>query len=91
VIPGLTQATLNVPLTGAQSEYAPRLMQVDFSLSKNFSVGHVRINPKLDLFNALNSDDYTSVTSMQFGAATYKRPSVILQSRVIRVGADIRW
>ena len=91
IIPGMTQAVLTVPLVGANTEYVPRLMQVDFSLAKNFSVGHVRVNPKLDLFNAFNSDDYTAVTSTQFGAATYKRPSTILQGRIIRIGADIKW
>jgi hypothetical protein len=91
IITGLTQASLNVPLTPAQTEYAPRLLQVDFSLAKNFTVGTVRINPKLDLFNAFNSDDYTGVSSMQYGAATYKRPSTILQGRIIRIGADIKW
>ena len=49
------------------------------------------MTPKLDIFNALNSDDYTSVSSTQFGAATYMRPSVILQGRIIRIGADVRW
>ena len=91
IIPGMTQSVLTIPLVAAQTEYAPRLFQADFSLSRNFSIGQVRINPKLDLFNALNSDDYTAVTSMQYGAATYKRPSVILQGRIIRVGADLKW
>ena len=61
IIPGLTQSTLLVQLTPAQTEYAARLTQVDFSFAKNFSLGHVRINPKLDIFNAFNSDDYTAV------------------------------
>jgi hypothetical protein len=87
----MTQSGLTVPLVPAQTEYAPRLTQVDLSLSKNFSAGRVRVNPKLDVFNAFNSDDWTAVTSMQFGAATYKRPSVILQGRVIRIGADLKW
>jgi hypothetical protein len=91
IIPGLTQSGLTIPLVAAQTEYAPRLTQVDFSFAKNFSVGRVRVNPKLDLFNAFNSDDYTAVTSTQYGAATYKRPSVILQGRIIRIGADLKW
>ena len=91
IIPGMTQAGLTIPLVAAQTEYLPRLNQVDFSFAKNFSIGHVKINPKLDLFNAFNSDDYTAVTSTQFGAVTYKRPSTILQARVIRIGADIKW
>ncbi len=91
IIPGMTQAGLTVPLVAAQTEFAPRLLQVDFSLAKSFTIGGVRINPKLDLFNALNSDDYTGVTSTQFGAATYLRPSTILQGRIIRFGADLKW
>ena len=91
VIPGLTQATLNIPLVAPQTEYAPRLTQVDFSLAKTFSSGRFRVTPKLDLFNALNSDDYTSVSTMQYGAASYRRPSVVLQGRIIRVGADVKW
>ena len=46
--------------------------------------------PKLDIFNALNSDDYTAVSTTQFAAATYMRPSVILQGRIVRIGADLR-
>ena len=91
IIPGMTQSSLTIPLVGANTEYAPRLTQVDFSFAKNFSLGSVRINPKLDIFNAFNSDDFTSVSSMQYGAATYQRPSVILQGRIIRFGADIKW
>ncbi len=91
VVPGLTPATINVPLIAPATEYAPRLNQVDLAVSKSFNAGHVRILPKLDIFNALNSDDYTAVTSMQFAAATYQRPSTILQGRIIRIGVDVKW
>ena len=91
VIPNMTQSSLTIPLVAANTEYAPRLTQVDFSFAKNFTVRTVRINPKLDIFNAFNADDYTAVSTMQFGAAAYQRPSVILQGRIIRFGADIRW
>ena len=91
VIPGLTNATINVPLRAPATEYAPRVNQVDFSASKSFQVARFRIQPKLDIFNALNSDDYTGVSSMVYAAAAYQRPSTILQGRVIRVGADVKW
>ncbi|MFN7981467.1 MAG: TonB-dependent receptor [Vicinamibacterales bacterium] len=91
IIPNMTQAGLTIPLVAAQTEYAPRLTQVDLSFGKNFTLGSVKVNPKLDLFNAFNSNDWTGVASMQYGAATYKRPSVILQGRVIRIGADLKW
>ena len=91
IVPGLTQASLNVLLNAPQTEYAPRLNQFDFSASKTFRHNSMSVNPKLDVFNAFNSDAYTGVSSMQFGAATYKRPSTILQARIIRVGIDIKW
>jgi hypothetical protein len=84
-------ANIQVPLVAPETEYTPRINQVDFSVSKRFEFGAVRMTPKLDLFNALNSDDYSSVVTAQFGAATYKQPSVILQGRIIRVGVDVTW
>lgn len=84
-------ASISVPLTAPETEYTPRINQVDFSVSKSFEFGAVRLNPKLDIFNALNSDDYTAVSSTQWGAATYFRPSTILQGRIIRFGIDARW
>ncbi|HEX6162373.1 MAG TPA: carboxypeptidase regulatory-like domain-containing protein [Vicinamibacterales bacterium] len=84
-------ASISVPLVAPETEYTPRINQFDFSASKSIEFGAIRVTPKLDIFNALNSDDYTSVVSTQFGAATYMRPSVVLQGRIIRVGADVRW
>lgn len=84
-------ASISVPLVAPETEYTPRITQVDFSVSKSFEFGKVRLNPKLDLFNALNSDDYTAVATAQYGAATYMRPSTILQGRIIRFGVDLKW
>jgi hypothetical protein len=84
-------ANIQVPLVAPETEYTPRINQVDFSISKRFEFGMFRLTPKMDLFNALNSDDYSSVATAQFGAATYKQPSVILQGRIIRIGADVTW
>ncbi len=80
-----------MPLVAPETEFTPRINQFDFSVSKSFEFGKFRVQPKLDLFNALNSDDYTGVATTQFGAATYLRPSVILQGRIIRIGADLRF
>ncbi len=84
-------ANIQVPLVAPETEYTPRINQVDFSMSKRFEFGAFRMTPKVDLFNALNSDDYSSVSTVQFGAATYKQPSVILQGRIIRLGVDVTW
>src|SRR5262249_4930153 len=91
IIPGLTQTSLNVPLVAPQTEYTPRSNQVDFALNRSFSFGTTKIMPKLDIFNLFNSDDYTAVSTMQFGATAYLRPSTILQGRIIRLGVDVKW
>ena len=87
----MTQAQLQLLLAPPATEYAPRLNQIDFAVSKNITAGLFRVTPKLDVFNMFNSDDYTAVSSMQWGAGAYQRPSVILQGRIIRVGVDVKW
>jgi hypothetical protein len=91
IIPGLTAASVNLGVVAPGTEFTPRINQVDFALSKTVKVDHISFTPKLDLFNALNSDDYTSVTSSQFNANTYLQPSVVLQGRIVRVGVDVKW
>jgi len=91
VVPGLTAASVNIPLIAPGTEFTPRTNQLDFGLSKTFRFNTASFTPKLDLFNALNSDDYTSVANTQWAAATYLQPSVVLQGRLIRAGIDIKW
>jgi Carboxypeptidase regulatory-like domain len=91
IVPGLTPASVSLGLVAPGTEFTPRINQVDFALSKTIRFGTTSITPKLDLFNALNSDDYTAVASTQFNAATYLQPSVVLQGRIVRVGFDLKW
>ena len=84
-------ASLNVPLAAPETEYTPRLRQLDLSFSKRIQAAGLSILPKIDFFNALNSDDYSSVSSTIYGANDYLQPSVILQGRIIRVGVDMNW
>jgi hypothetical protein len=94
VIPTLAAsgaATFSVPLVAPETEFTPRINQLDFAVSKRLDIGRFNIQPKLDVFNALNSDDYTAVVTSQYNAATYLRPSQVLQGRIIRFGADVRW
>jgi hypothetical protein len=94
VLPALAASGLSnisIPLVAPETEFTPRINQLDLSVSKRFEFGALTVLPKLDIFNSLNSDDYTAVVTSQFGAQTYKQPSVVLQGRIIRLGADIRW
>ena len=94
VLPALSAsglASLSIPLVAPETEFTPRINQLDISASRRFELSKITVLPKVDIFNLMNSDDYTSVVTAQFGAATYLRPSTILQGRIIRIGADVRW
>ena len=91
VVPGLTVSSATIPIVAPGTEFASRTNEVDFGLSKTFTFGSSKFTPKLDVFNVLNSDDYSAVTSTQFGAATYGVPSVILQGRIVRASIDVKW
>ena len=88
VIPNMNLTSLNVPLRAPETEFMPRYNQLDLSFSKVFNVRGFRILPKVDIFNALNSDRWSTVTTAQFGARTYLQPSTIMQGRLIRVGFE---
>ena len=55
--------SLNVPLRAPETEFMPRYNQLDLSFSKVFNVRGFRILPKVDIFNALNSDRWSTVTT----------------------------
>jgi carboxypeptidase family protein len=92
-------SSLTVPLVAPGIEQTPRLNQVDFSIGKRFQIGSFRFDPKIDLFNALNSSDYFTVRTTSFtptaaanvSAGTYMFPGSILQGRLLRIAAVVNW
>ncbi len=66
VAPTEIATTLTAQLAPSGVNLTPRNNQVDFGISKRLKFGRIRIDPKVDMFNALNSDDYYSVTSTTF-------------------------
>jgi hypothetical protein len=66
IVPGQVATTLTATLDPANTTLTPRNNQVDFGIAKRMKFGRLRVDPKIDLFNALNSDDYYSVTTATF-------------------------
>jgi hypothetical protein len=64
--PNLVSSSVSVPLDPAGVTLTPRTNQVDFGLEKRLKFGRVRFAPRVDLFNAFNSDAYYSVVSTSF-------------------------
>ena len=91
VIPNMSAASLNVPLTAPGTEYAERVNQVDVSLAKWFNVGKGRVQGQLDIFNALNRGDVLSVRSMNYLTPSYLQPSSVLQGRILRLAMQLKW
>ena len=67
-------------LDAAGVTLTPRTNQVDFGISKRLKFGRLRFDPKVDLFNALNSDDYYSVVSTTFAPAPNVSPAPIVSA-----------
>jgi hypothetical protein len=99
VAPGLVSASLSVPIVAPGVEQTPRMNQVDVSIAKRVTIGRFRFDPKIDIFNALNSDDYFTVRSTSYtptaaagvSGGAYLLPGSIMQGRLLRVGAVVNW
>jgi hypothetical protein len=95
----LNSGSLSVPLRAPGTEMTPRVNQLDLSVSKRLMFHGVKIDPKIDIFNALNSDNYFSVRTTSFApsavagvsSGTYLQPGSILQGRLVRIAAVINW
>jgi hypothetical protein len=105
VVPGQLTGSFAVPLIPPGTEMTPRVTQLDLSISKRIVIHGIKIDPKLDIFNALNSDDYFSVrattytpvanpasaTGLNGSGGTYLLPSSVLQGRILRIAAVMNW
>jgi hypothetical protein len=87
----MTTATLNVPLIPPGTEQTPRITQFDLTVGKWMTFGRMRVQPKVDLFNALNSADYYTIRTQVFGGSTYLQPGSVLQGRIVRLGTEVQW
>jgi Carboxypeptidase regulatory-like domain len=88
---GMTVASLSVPLVAPQTEYGDRINQLDLNVTKTFKVRTISIQPKFDLFNALNASPVYAVRSQNYGTASYMQPQSILVGRVFQLGAILRF
>jgi hypothetical protein len=99
VSPGQITSSFSVPLKAPGTELTPRVTTLDLSVSKRIVIHGFKLDPKLDIFNALNSDDYFSVRTTAYAATanagvssgTYMQPGSIVQGRLLRIGIVVNW
>jgi hypothetical protein len=79
--------TATVPLIAPGTMYGGRLNQVDFRVSKAFTVGHGRVQAMFDMFNLFNGSPVLTLNNT-YGAA-WQRPQSILQGRLLKFGGQV--
>jgi len=63
---GQVSPSISVPLDAPNTWLTPRTNQVDIGVAKRLTFGRLKVDPKVDLFNALNSSAYFTVRSTTF-------------------------
>ena len=88
----MTEAQLILPLKPGGQELLDRINQLDLSLAKWFEIGSGRrLQLQADLFNVMNANPVLGWRSVNFGTAAYNGVSGILNPRVLRLGAQLKW
>ena len=82
-------ATVNVPLIQPGTMREPRQNQLDVRLSKQLRVGGVRIDPKFEVFNALNANDPQGLNATY--GARWLFVSNVLAGRLFKFGAQVNF
>jgi carboxypeptidase family protein len=91
VDPGMNVASLSVPLVAPNTEFGDRINQLDFNITKTIKIGRANVQPKLDLFNALNVSPVYAVRTLNYGTASYLQPQSLLIGRVFQLGAIVKF
>jgi hypothetical protein len=89
VIPGMTENSLTIPLTPAGTEFLDRHNQLDMRIGKRFVLNSVRMSAQVDIFNVTNANSVQGVRNFNYGVAGYRRPSEVLQARLVKVSASL--
>jgi hypothetical protein len=86
---GLTTKSVNLIANGANYG-TENLNQLDLSVSKRIKINKVGFRVNIDAYNLFNSDWPFAVTNTFSTAATsaYLRPTNVLQSRFVKIGAQ---
>jgi hypothetical protein len=81
--------TTTVQLIPPGTKYLDRWNQVDFAVKKSFRAGRVTYSTQMDLYNALNSS--VVITRNTSYGPSLDFPTAIIQARLMRLVAQIKW
>lgn len=72
-----------MPLQPYASVFTERVNEVELRIAKAFQRGRVSLEPRLEVFNLLNSDTATAWRSVNYGTSTYLQPSAVPPARFV--------
>jgi hypothetical protein len=85
----LTQSSVNVQLVEPGKKLLDRQNQADIRLKRIFTFGRMQLEGQFDAYNAFNSG--VVLSRVQTYGGRLDQPASILQGRLLRVGAQLRW
>jgi hypothetical protein len=87
IVPNLTLAQVSVRLNEPYSVTYDRANQMDFSVSKVFQSGKVRIKPQIDFFNVTNTN--VVIDQINTFGSSLDRVRNIYDPRLVRIGVQV--
>lgn len=90
-------ANMTIGLVTPRTQYGQRMNQLDFRVTKKFTVDRMRVQAFVDLYNALNgnavlvqSNTYGATTGAATGSA-WQRPQAILPARIVKFAVQVNF
>jgi hypothetical protein len=80
-------ATATVSIIGPYTLFEDRYTMLDLRLTKTIQVGRTRFQPRIDLYNALNSA--TVLTENTTYGAQFRLPTNVLPARLVKFGFQV--
>jgi hypothetical protein len=66
IFPALISSSVSVTLDAPNTTLTPRTNEIDFGLQKRLKFGRLHVDPRADIFNALNSSAFYTVRATAF-------------------------
>lgn len=85
----LSQGNQAILIAPVGAERYPNLVQLDFNIRKQFSVGKWRVSPRLEVFNATNQSTI-DLWVTQLGP-TYQRPANLQRARLVKLEVGVEF
>ena len=82
--------SVTIQLIPPFSQFGPRINQTDIRLSKSFKVGRAKLQGMFDVYNLTNSSAVLQ-NNVNYGTSAWLQPTVLLNGRLAKIGAQLEF